>query len=570
MPFKYRLTPSGKLKQLRDEASAWGLLIDALAGTPNHAQVNGLAVRNPLNVITGVNTGSPNFPRWRDAHKRLTLRARRDRQREQQAVAAGGPYHATPGVPLRVDPALVIRDTVRVAALHTRTSEDHGGGTMLQAVGNAKATLAQLHQHLEAVLTAIEDELLDAATHHVDHDLRAAGHAPLQILLATEWYFRIPNRPFTQAERDGILTSLQALSLRYPEWLIVPGSIYWSPDPLANASIRVFNQAPAFYGEAQLAIRTKRESHDIDSDLNVRAHERWGPDYPTAVPLVAPPATITAASQALCDFPLRGRNFCVEICRDQFVGDATKGYLNAGQPGADVFLFLYNGTTPVPGFLPVVHNGIAVYCDGTGPGAHQFLRVTRAQPLTHNWAGPAMHPFLQYRNAFEPERDHDALSAHGFNEARLLENQNDPNLVAFLTSYDDVYVRNMHPAFKTAIDGPLGLIMGVAALGAPVVAANPAKSYHEKGLRIQRILAGGVLPAGGLIPPAQIAAATPYATALVQFGSEEVLMRATTVATGALKTAAQTGFAVNTAALNPGVVPIPGFYDLTLYQLQDL
>ena len=63
MPFKYRLTPSGKLKQLRDEASAWGLLIDALAGTPNHAQVNGQAVRNPLNVITGVNTGSPNYPR---------------------------------------------------------------------------------------------------------------------------------------------------------------------------------------------------------------------------------------------------------------------------------------------------------------------------------------------------------------------------------------------------------------------------------------------------------------------------------------------------------------------------
>ncbi len=566
MPFTHRWTQSGKQKQREDEAKAWEMLIASLNGTPMHAQVNGLAIRNLAGQVTGVNSASPHYARWKKAHKLLTRRARSDRQREQAATAAGGPYHALhPAVPCRVDPTLNVRDTIRLAALTTRTLEDHGGGTMLSAGGvpatAPKATLQQLHRHLEQVLRAIELELLDAAQHQEDHDLRAAGHPPLQILLGTEWYFRLPNRPFSQVERDGIITELEALSARYPEWLIVPGSIYWTPDPLGNARLRVFNQAPVLYGGALLACRTKREQHDIDSLPAVRAIQRWGPDEPVAAPPYAIPAPI-AAAQALCSFVHKGRTLCVEICRDQFVGDAVKGYLNAGQPGADIFLFMSNGTTLTPGFLPVVNNGIAVWCDGSGVGSHEYRRVARANPLTHNWNAPGAHPFTTYRNAFEPERDHGALSNEGLCEVWRIEQQNHADYQAFMAWFTNVFgPANTHPVFKANIDAGLGALSANAMI----------RPYHEKGRRIQRILLGGVLPTGAAIPPGQIAAITPYGAALVQFATENDQVDATSAATGGLKTAATAGFAVGTAVLNPGGVAVAGgFYDLHLYQLVDL
>ncbi|GHG72741.1 hypothetical protein [Comamonas sp. JC664] len=567
MPFTFRWTASGKRKQREDELRAWELLIAALNGTAMHAQVNGLAIRGPTGQLTGVNTASPHYARWRHAHKRMTRRARSDRQREQAAVAAGGPYHALhPALPCRVDPALNPRATLRLAALSTRTLENYGGGTMLMAGGMAnvapKATLPQLHRHLEQVLEAVEDELLDAARHREEHDLRAADQPPLQILLGTEWYFRIPHRPFSQVERDGIITDLEALSARYPEWLIVPGSIYWTPDPLGNARLRVFNEAPVLHGGTCITRHTKREQHDIDQTQQVRAVQRWGPDEPVAAPPYAIPPGI-AATQGLCSFAFKGRTVCVEICRDQFVGDAVQGYLNAAQPGADLYLFLSNGTTLTPGFLPVVHQGIAVWCDGSGVGTHQYHRVTRANPLTHNGAGPgAPHPFTTYRNAFVPERDHGVLSNEALCEVWRIEEANTPDFQAFMTRFHQVFgAASTDLALKTAIDAGLG----------PLSANALVQPLHQKGLRIQQVLAGGALPTGTPIPPAEAAAVTAYAQALVAFATENDLAEATAATTQGHRTAAVNAFAVNTAALTPGVVAVAnGPYDLHLHQLVDL
>ena len=562
MPFTHRLTRSGRRKQRQDEANAWGLLIRSLVGTPNHHEVDNLAIR-ALGQIVGVNRASPHYAKWREAHRRLTRRARRDRQREQ---AAAPPYHAWhPFVPCRVAPGTNVRATIRLAALSTRTLEDHGGGTILSAGGvpatAPKASTAQLMQHLDQTLEAIEDELLDAGTHREDHDLRAADAPPVQVLLGTEWYFRVRGRALTLAERDQILTDLEALSAKYPEWLLVPGSIYWSPDPPANPTIRVYNQAPVLYGGSLLALRTKRESHDIDSSRNVLAYQRWGMDAPTTTG--APhPFEVPAPTRALCSFRHRNLTFNVEICRDQFVGDATALYLAAGQHGADVFLLMSKGTQLTPGFAPAVNNGLLVWCDGSGAGSHQYRRVTRAQPLTHNWAAPANHPMIDYRVAFVPQRDHDVLSAHGLHESYRIEIDNAPDFAAFMGRFDQVFgPANTDPVLKAAVDGALG----------PLHADGLIRPFHEKGRRIQVLLGGGFLPTGHAITVGEHNVMTPYAAALVQFATEDQAVRAATVATTNARTAAINGFNVAVAATGAGVVAVPGAgYDLTLYDLVDL
>lgn len=564
MPFTYRLTPSGRARQRQDEARAWSLLIAALTGTPHHAAVTGLAIAGGGGAIAGVNTASPLYARWRSAHKRLTRRARLDRQREQQAALTGGPYHPLhPLVPCRVHPALVPRDTIRLAALTTRTLEDYGGGTMIQAGGipatARKATIPQLHRHLVKVLNAIEKELLDVTLHREDHDLRAAGHPPLQVLLATEWYYRVPGRPLRQAEHDGIITTLETISAKYPEWLLVPGSIFWTPDPLGNARLRVYNEAPVLYGGAVIARRTKREQHDIDSSPAVRAIQRWGPDEPVAAPGYVTPLPIVP-TQALCSFLHRGRTFCVEICRDQHVGDAVAGYLALGLPGANVYLFTSNGTVLSPGFLPVVNNGLAVWCDGSGGGAYQYHRVTRANPLTHNWT-PGIHPLVAYRAAFVTTRDHNVLSQEGLSEGWRIEQENQPGYRAFMAWFDGVFgAVSTDPLYRTAIDAGLGPL-------SPNALVQP---FHRKGRRIQQILGHGLLPGGAPIPAAQVAAITPYGNALVQFATEDIAQSATAGATGLARTAAETGFAVVATPVGAPIVPVPGFYDLHLHDLVDL
>jgi hypothetical protein len=558
MALTTRLTPSGQAKQAADEYAAWKTLTLNAVGTAEHGNLVATATWNVAGNVTAINRTTATYIAFKPAHKNATVRARMDRQREQHALAHIGP-HPTAGIPCRVLHTAVIRDTIRLAILPVQTREDYGGGTMLTPGNATKATLPQLMAYLDRTLEKIEASLRDPANHRDEADLRAADHPPLQILLSSEWFFRLPNRPFTQIERTSIETQLIALSRKYPEWLLVPGSIYWSPDAPANPTIRVYNQALVLFAGSLIHTRTKRESHDIDGDLAVRSKERWGPDWPIAVPLAVQPVTVPLATLDAAIFTHKGLDFCVEICRDQWIGDAVAGYFNhaANNTGADVYLFTSNGTTWQDEFAPVRDQGIAVWCDGSGVGSHTYSRMTRVNPINHN-----MVPFNNFRAAFVVDRSHDVLSGHGFNDAQLIERQNSPAYQSFMARYAPVF---NNPTTDALLRNAADLhVAGIPGAGGVV------QQYYEKGLRIQFLLVGGVLPTGIPITAAEILVMTPYAASLVLFGAEDIALNVNKAATDALKLLAKASLPAVKVALAPGMIAVPTVANLELYELVDL
>ena len=557
MPLTYRFTAAGKAKQLQDERAAWRALTEAAAGTAHHATLVAIGTWGVGGVCTNVNAAHPAYAQWLEAHKSFTLRARRERQRRQAAMAANGgaPNHPPPlaHLPCQVNPALNVRDTLLAAIMHTATRE--GGATRLAPGGNFDATTPQLLRHLKKQLKKIEAVLSDPVAQHEFHDLTSAGHPPLKVFLTTEWYFRPAGRPHTLAEKNQIVQSLEGLRREYPDWLLVPGSIFWSPDPLANATVRVYNTAVALWAGSVLRERRKRESHDIDHAVGY--HERWGPDE------VPGDVGVPAASTQPGFFQLHGRDFCLEICRDQRVGDALAGCLLGGvgpAAGADVHLFTSNGTTVTDGLLPVRHQGLVLFCDGANLN-QRFLRVTRVNPVNH---APNVLPFTNYRAGFTAERNIMAAAYGHMDNITLIERAPSANLQAFLARYNALYAApSSDPVLQAAVNVAVGLVVP-----AP---AGPQQAVWTKGLRIQQILAGGALPTGVPIPPGEAADAAAYAHELVQSGVQLQAATATSAATTALHVAAGLQFNVVVANAFAGTTPIPNAAaDLTVYQLVDL
>src|SRR5215469_9948610 len=356
MPLNYRWTAGGKAKQVRDELEGWKLIRQACEGTASQATVDAVVSAWAGTVPTAINTQHANYAPWRAAHKRATLRARLERQRLQH-VAALGLAAAGVASPHQINPATAGHHTLRIAILCEPTSTANG----TTIAGQNRRTTAQLMTRLDDVLSNIEATLAVRATNREDHDLRALGFRPIQVFVGPEWYFRQYDRPYTQVERDAIVQQLQDLSRRFPDWLLMPGTIYWTPDNLPAATFRIFNQAVILYAGNIVATRTKRNPQDIDP--NQAYKERWGPDSALGLPASVLPATLQVAHIQHPPAPQPGsREWCFDICRDHPAGEAMSHYVN--NAGADIYVLTSNGTTIRDNFIPTRNNGVAIYCDG--------------------------------------------------------------------------------------------------------------------------------------------------------------------------------------------------------------
>ena len=304
-----------------------------------------------------------------------------------------------------------------------------------------------------------------------------------------------------------------------------------------------------------LCERRKRESHDIAHGIGY--HERWGPDE------VPPDVGVPVGSTAAGFFAHQGRDFCLEICRDQRVGDALDGCLlgGVGPPtGALIQLFTSNGTTVTDGFLPVRDQGLVLFCDG-GAGNQRFLRVTRVNPVNN---APNVLPFTNYRVGFTAERNLMASAYSHMDEVDLIDRAPSPDLQAFLVKYNALYGA---PSSDAVLQGNIDLAVG-AVLPAP---AGVRQASWTKGLRIQEIVAGHQIPTGVAIPLAEEAAATNYALHLVGAGVDLTAATATGPATTLLHNAATAQFGVAVANAHGGTTAVANAAaDLTLYNLVDL
>ena len=76
--------------------------------------------------------------------------------------------------------------------------------------------------------TADLEARLQTAHDKFDSELTRGRKDKLRIFLGPEWYHRAVGEPHTHARMRAIVEEVKAMSLRYPEWLIVPGTIVFA------------------------------------------------------------------------------------------------------------------------------------------------------------------------------------------------------------------------------------------------------------------------------------------------------------------------------------------------------
>jgi len=201
--------------------------------------------------------------------------------------------------------------------------------------------------------------------------LENMGNIVLRVFLAPEWYFRLSDRPLTQIEQLEILDALDKLSKNFSKWLIIPGSIFWTPTLEKEKMLEVFNTAP-IYKDGVLQVNTKHNQNDALD----KKREIWGMDQVSEEDFdnIAGPAIFE------CD----GWECAFEICRDHSQRVAIFDYISQKPVGSgvDVQIVVSNGVTLSTGTCSdaVRDGGCIVKCDGEG-GNGLLVRVERSGPL---------------------------------------------------------------------------------------------------------------------------------------------------------------------------------------------
>jgi hypothetical protein len=541
LTLKFRWTQSGRVKQQQDELAAWQSLVASVQGTGSQASVAAATVVGGGGAVVGFNTAHANYALWRDAHRVLTRRARVERQRQQQVAAAGLPAIGAVQ-PCQVDAALAVRQTLQIALLEEPTSDV--AGTRLS--GNNGKSVAKLLAHMRAVLDAVDDELNVRARHREAQDLTISGMPPLKLFVAPEWYFRPPGRAYTTAERAAVITGLEAISRSYPDWLLVPGSIYWSPDPPANAIIRVWNQAPVLYAGELLLTRTKRNEHDIPVPMQNR--ETWGMNNPAALP-----GAIAAPSLQPAIFNHGAREWCVDICRDHFVGEGACGYAATapGSAGAHVYVVTSNTTALADCFLAARNNGVVVHCDG-GTSTWRVYTMGRAG----GGLAAINAQLLAYQIAFAAQRAPSLTFADA--QIHVAHDRLDPAYLTFRPRFDHTMALLGDPT-TIAVTGALAIA------GAP---HNHNDSTREA-FRIEDVILNNRVVNGAAPTPAEQVAMTAYVNhlrtqgvALHQLTALTVPGNPAEVAKNALIAAAGAINRVQVNALGPAPHPSASLFPL--------
>lgn len=359
--------------------------------------------------------------------------------------------------------------TIRVAQLRVSTSIEGDAryrrrGDML--LDRPRDLAKQLRRALEAAEAHLDDE------HQPDEAyLRALGYPPLRVFMAPEWFFRPHARPYTAAERKRVRAKLARIARNFPGWVIVPGTIYWSPTDPATAPLKVFNECPIYVFGEHTQTLTKVNEHDLTVAAKATASEMWGMDDLDRSGLRASAIASIRNQRSTFDVtPTEGHlgtvTFCADICRDQVVGVGARRYAAAGGAGVDVHLLVSSETTPVNHFIAARDGGLFSQLDGDNLNA-EVARVARAASVQ------ALVPLYQDLDAAVDEQD---------------------RLYADVVRADDALKALQTDVRFRALDAERGAM--VTAFDAEQKVADVETAEHERGERRWGLLADALEEAG--------------------------------------------------------------------------
>lgn len=234
----------------------------------------------------------------------------------------------------------------------------------------------------------------------------------LKIFMATEWFFK-DDPFFDEATKDAIRDEIRDRSRDYPEWLILPGSIYWAetvagpcarcPGALnhGGATVHVYNTLVAVASGRVLAEYHKQhDGGDLPGGGGVMPLQlvnenamaaltlatEWGADM---VGGVVPPRRAYAGHPGSTSgrFTFDGLECALEICADTSYITAVRGYEAAhpGGLGLDLHLVVAAGIPESSPHATLARlNGYHLLCnaaasDGGNRGNASFVNQVNAR-----------------------------------------------------------------------------------------------------------------------------------------------------------------------------------------------
>lgn len=208
----------------------------------------------------------------------------------------------------------------------------------------------------------------------------ASGEKQMNVMVAPEWLFAKRsdpnNRAYTGKDMQEITEGLQQISKKYPDMLIVPGSVSWEiPDKTDPKKTIMYNSTPVVQGGKIVHMYHKRnEGGETGGQL-----ERWGMGRPEIRDKVE--------SFNTAFFEHKGVNFSLEMCADQAGAQSRKEYASKfpNGKGTDVHILISEGSKLQPSMTPVKNGGLVVHVDGSGDGLSKVGTIQRPDITISEW-----------------------------------------------------------------------------------------------------------------------------------------------------------------------------------------
>jgi hypothetical protein len=206
------------------------------------------------------------------------------------------------------------------------------------------------------------------------------GEKQMNVMVAPEWLFAKRsdpnNRAYTGKDMQDITEGLQAISKKYPDMLIVPGSVSWEiPDKTDPKKTIMYNSTPVVQDGKIVHMYHKRlEGGETGGEL-----DRWAMGRPEIR------GKVESFNTAF--FEHKGVNFSLEMCADQAGAESRKEYVSKfpNGKGTDVHILISEGSMLQPSMTPVKNGGLVVHVDGSGDGRGKVGLVERPDVSISEW-----------------------------------------------------------------------------------------------------------------------------------------------------------------------------------------
>ena len=224
------------------------------------------------------------------------------------------------------------------------------------------------------------DQMCATAQAGIPKSKLGPGEKQMNVMVAPEWLFAKRsdpnNRAYTGKDMQDITEGLQNISKKYPDMLIVPGSVSWEiPDKTNPKKTIMYNSTPVVQdGKIVHMYHKRNEGGETGGQL-----ERWGMGRPEIRDKVE--------SFNTAFFEHKGVNFSLEMCADQAGAQSRKEYASKfpNGKGTDVHILISEGSKLQPSMTPVKNGGLVLHVDGSGDGLSKVGVIQRPDITISEW-----------------------------------------------------------------------------------------------------------------------------------------------------------------------------------------